>query len=234
MSSPALLSDRRLWVLRNFDLFKALTDDELFELASASRLIEFGKNSHVCMSGVQHTHAYLIKEGNVRLVMTHPNGKRLTLGILKPGELIGDIELLSNSLALGESAETMGPVTLYAVPLDVLRKLITNKPEFTLTISKIVGDRRTEIINRMQDVLFMTVPQRLSRLLLKLAEDFPGQTKSGRRFLNLKITHAELADLIGANREAVSSTLAKWKTAKIAESVKGYIVLRDEVALTDQ
>jgi CRP/FNR family transcriptional regulator, cyclic AMP receptor protein len=234
MASTALFLDRRLWVLRNFDLFKGLSDAELAELAAESRLIEFGKNSHVCMSGVQHTHAYLIKEGNVRIVMTHPNGKRLTLGILKPGELIGDIELLSNSLATGESAETMGPVVLYAVPLDVLRRLITNKPEFTLTISKIVGDRRTDIINRMQDVLFMTVPQRLSRLLLKLADDFPGETKSGRRFLNLKITHAELSDLIGANREAVSATLVKWKSAGIAESVKGYLVLKDESLLRDQ
>ncbi len=231
--NSSIQSDRKLWVLRNFDLFQSLRDQELEELLRASRIVHFDRNDHICMAGVQHTHAYLVKEGNVRIVYNHPTGKRLTLGILKPGELIGDIDLFHNELPLGESAEAIGNVQLYAVPIDILRKTILNNSEVTLRMSKMIGDRRTEVVNLMQDVLFLTVPQRLSKLILRLQKEFPGTTKNGRPFVNLKLTHAELADLVGSNREAVSATLSKWKQAGIVDVVKGFAVIRDLERLSD-
>ena len=229
-SSVAL--DRRLWVLRNFDLFKSISDNDLEELLRSSRVVNFGRNDHICMSGVQHTHAYLVKEGNVRIVHHHSTGKRLTLGILKPGELIGDIDLFNHELPLGESAEAIGTVQLYAVPIDLLQRIILNSPTTTLTLSKMTGTRRTDLVNLIQDVLFLTVPQRLAKLIIRLSNEFPGQTKNGRTFVNLKLTHAEMADLVGSNREAVSATLGKWKTGGVVESIKGYFVIKDSESLS--
>ena len=221
-------------MLRNFDLFKSLSAEELTLLAHESRLVEFDRNNHICMSGVKHTHAYLVKEGNVRIVSTNAQGKRLTVGILKPGELIGDIDLFENELPIGQSAEAIGNCTLYAVPLDTLKRLILGKPEMIFALSKLIGERQTQIINQMQDVLFLTVPQRLAKLVQRLANDFPGVTKNGRRFVNIKLTHAELADLIGSNREAVSATIAKWKAnGGPIDIVKGFVVVRDDQVLKD-
>ena len=231
--SPSILPDRRLWVLRNFDLFKSLRDQDLEELVRASRVVTFGRNDHICMSGVKHTHAYLVKEGNVRILHNHSTGKRLTLGILKPGELIGDIDLFNNELPLGESAEAIGQVQLYAVPVDLLKKIVLDSPDVTLRLSKMIGERRSEIVNLIQDVLFLTVPQRLAKLLLRLSKEFPGTTKNGRDFVNLKLTHAELADLVGSNREAVSATLSKWKQAGVLEIMKGFAVIKNPNLLTD-
>lgn len=229
--NSAVQPDRRLWVLRNFDLFKAAQDQDVEELLRASRVVSFGRNDHICMSGVQHTHAYLVKEGNVRIVHHHSTGKRLTLGILKPGELIGDIDLFNHELPLGESAEAIGAVQLYAVPIDLLKRVILNSPTSTLKLSKVTGERRNDLVNLIQDVLFLTVPQRLARLVLRLSREFPGTTKNGRSFVDLKLTHAELADLVGSNREAVSATLGKWKQAGIAESIKGFLVIKDSAEL---
>jgi CRP-like cAMP-binding protein len=230
--NSAVQPDRRLWVLRNFDLFKSVQDKDLEELLRSSRVVNFDRNDHICMSGVQHTHAYLVKEGNVRIVHHHATGKRLTLGILKPGELIGDIDLFNHELPLGESAEAIGSVQLYAVPIELLKRVIMNSPATTLKLSKVTGERRNDLVNLIQDVLFLTVPQRLARLLLRLGREFPGTTKSGRQYVNLKLTHAELADLVGSNREAVSATLGKWKQLGLAESVKGFLVIKNLDELT--
>ncbi len=231
--NAAIQPDRKLWVLRNFDLFQSLREQDLEELIQSSRVVTFGRNDHICMAGVQHTHAYLVKEGNVRIVYNHPTGKRLTLGILKPGELIGDVDLFHNELPIGESAEAIGEVHLYAVPIELLKKKILSNSEVTLKLSKIIGDRRTEVVNLLQDVLFLTVPQRLAKLLLRLSEEFPGVSKNGRTFVNLKLTHAEYADLVGANREAVSATLSKWKQAGMVDVIKGFAVLKDREKLSE-
>ena len=94
------------------------------------------------------------------------------------------------------------------------------------------GTRRTDLVNLIQDVLFLTVPQRLAKLIIRLSNEFPGQTKNGRTFVNLKLTHAEMADLVGSNREAVSATLGKWKTGGVVESIKGYFVIKDSESLS--
>jgi CRP/FNR family cyclic AMP-dependent transcriptional regulator len=229
--NSSVAQDRRLWVLRNFDLFKSINESDLEELVRSSRVVNFGRNDHICMSGVQHTHAYLVKEGNVRIVHHHSTGKRLTLGILKPGELIGDIDLFNHELPLGESAEAIGVVQLYAVPVELLKRIILNNPSTTLKLSKMTGDRRTDLVNLIQDVLFLTVPQRLAKLIIRLSQEFPGTTRSERAFVNLKLTHAEMADLVGSNREAVSATLGKWKAAGVVENVKGFFVIKDADAL---
>jgi CRP/FNR family transcriptional regulator len=230
MAAPAL-HQSQLWTVRNLDLFRSLSEEAIAELASNSLLVEFGKNEPVCMSGVKHTHAYLIKEGTVRLVATSPTGKRLTISILKPGELIGDLDLFGGDLVEttpGESAEAMDGAILLQVPVDYLRKLVKSNEDLTLQLYKLAGRRRMVLVNRVNDVLFLTVQQRLARLILRLAEEFPGLTRMNRRFVNLRLTHAELADLIGSNREAVSANLAKMKREKLMVAVEGRIVIYDE------
>jgi len=49
--------------------------------------------------------------------------------------------------------------------------------------------------------------------------------------VNIRLTHQEFADLIGANREAVSATLIKMRRSRCVSSVQGYLVLIDEEAL---
>jgi hypothetical protein len=52
--------------------------------------------------------------------------------------------------------------------------------------------------------------------------------------VNIKLTHAELADLIGSNREAVSATIAKWKaTGGPIDVVKGFIVIKNSEVLSE-
>ncbi len=216
------------WTIRNLDLFRGLSEADIEEIAAKSRIVELDRGQHVCMSGVQHSHAFLIREGTVRLMAHSPTGKRLTLAILKPGEMIGDLDLVESTDEAGESAETMSPAKLLQVPITLLRELADRHPEMGLAIQKTHRRRRMEVVNRLRDVLFMTVPQRLARLSLRLAEEFPGVTKLGRRFVNLRLTHAELADLIGSNREAVSATLAQMRRQKVLGSVEGRLVLLDE------
>ena len=46
-----------------------------------------------------------------------------------------------------------------------------------------------------------------------------------------RLEHQELADLIGANREAVSATLIKLRRSKCVNSVHGFLVLANEELL---
>ncbi|MBN9501961.1 MAG: hypothetical protein BGO01_10015 [Armatimonadetes bacterium 55-13] len=220
----------RLWYLRNVDLFRNLPPPAQEELVKSSSIVEFKRGDEVCTAGVGHERAYIVKEGNVRLIVHSPNGKKLTVAILKPGDLIGGADLF-HSETVGESAEAMSACVLYSLPIQILRRFANDHLEFAVRITKEIDKSRTLILNRMQDILFLTVPERLARLFLRLADQFPGTTKSGKRFLNLRLTHQEIADLIGANREAVSAALIGLRREKCVSAVQGYIVLNHEESL---
>jgi CRP/FNR family transcriptional regulator, cyclic AMP receptor protein len=226
------IDSSRLWYIRNVDLFRNLPEAELEELAQAAQLVEFSRGQEICASGTGNKFAHVIKEGNVRLVMHSPSGKRLTVAILKPGDVIGGSDLFGTETG-GESAEALSPAVLYRVPVDLLLKFAKERAEFSLRINKEVNKNRMLVMNRMQDVLFLTVQERLARLILRLADEFPGVTTSGKRFVNIRLTHQELADLIGANREAVSATLIKLRKSKCVNAVQGFLVLADEKTLRE-
>ncbi len=221
-----------LWYIRNVDLFRNLPEGDLELLAQEAKLVEFGRGQEICASGTGNVFAYIIKEGNVRLIMHSPSGKELTVAILKPGDVIGGADLFGTETG-GESAEALSPCTLYQVSVDLLKKLARERPDFSLRINKEVNKSRMLVMNRMQDVLFLTVQERLARLVLRLADEFPGTTTSGKRFVNIRLTHQELADLIGANREAVSATLIKFRKAKCVQSIHGFLVLSNEPVLSE-
>lgn len=227
-----MVDSARLWYIRNVDLFRNLPEPDLAKLAGEAKLVEFGRGQEICASGTGNRFAHIIKEGNVRLIMHSPSGKQLTVAILKPGDVIGGADLFGTETG-GESAEALSPCVLYQVPVDLLRKLATESSDFSLRINKEVNKSRMLVMNRMQDVLFLTVQERLSRLILRLADEFPGTTTSGKRFVNIRLTHQELADLIGANREAVSATLIKLRKSKCVQSVHGFLVLSNESALRE-
>lgn len=224
------MDSARLWYIRNVDLFRNLPEPDLAQLAGEAKLIEFGRGQEICASGTGNRFAHIIKDGNVRLIMHSPSGKQLTVAILKPGDVIGGADLFGTETG-GESAEALSPCVLYQVPVDLLLKLAQQSSEFSLRINKEVNKSRMMVMNRMQDVLFLTVQERLSRLILRLADEFPGTTTSGKRFVNIRLTHQELADLIGANREAVSATLIKLRKSKCVQSVNGFLVLSNEADL---
>lgn len=227
-----LPESHRLWYIRNVDLFSSLGEDDLEQIAQQTNLMEFSRGQEICAAGTGNPNAYVIKEGNVRLIIHSPNGKQLTVGILRTGDVIGGSDLFGTE-SLGESAEALSPTKLYRVPVDVLKRIAKERPEFALRINKEVNKNRMLVVNRMQDVLFLTVQERLARLILRLAEEFPGEATSGKRFVNIRLTHQELADLIGANREAVSSALMKFRKSKCVNAVHGYLVLADEAALRE-
>jgi CRP-like cAMP-binding protein len=79
------------------------------------------------------------------------------------------------------------------------------------------------------DAAFMILGQRLAKQLLQMAGDAthsPAQSPA-----ELRVSHAELAAMLGVSRGRVSRQLAEWQEAKILEQKRGRLRVRDRAAL---
>ena len=92
-----------------------------------------------------------------------------------------------------------------------------SKPELGIRLSKLIGFRRRTIENRMENLVFKNIPQRLSSLLVELTDQFGEATSNGIK-IDISLTHQDLANLIGAARATVTETLNDFKDRGFIET----------------
>ena len=83
-------------------------------------------------------------------------------------------------------------------------------PTVMFKLTKLIGLRLKKIQSRVEDLVFRDVPARLAHLLVELSKTEGVAEKQGIR-LKVKLTHQEMANLIGCSRETVSSTLGQFR-----------------------
>ena len=98
--------------------------------------------------------------------------------------------------------------------------------DFTIELVKMFAQRRHRIERRIKNLLFSSNHERLVHLLLELAEQFGVQLEDGISF-RIKISHQELASLIGSTRETVTILLGQLKADGLITGGRRKIVLAD-------
>ena len=90
--------------------------------------------------------------------------------------------------------------------------------------------RRRELENKVEALVFRDVSSKLAELLVKLAAEY-GVDDARGTLVALKITHQELANLIGSTRETVSLTLSQFKRKRLIATEGRKVIISDAEAL---
>jgi CRP/FNR family cyclic AMP-dependent transcriptional regulator len=86
-----------------------------------------------------------------------------------------------------------------------------------------MGQRVVEAENRLEQMAYSTIASRLAGLLLELGEDDPQDL--------VRVTHQELADMLGTWRETISKTLQEFRRRGMVASGRRQLTLLDKEAL---
>jgi CRP/FNR family transcriptional regulator len=89
---------------------------------------------------------------------------------------------------------------------------------------KLVGRRMCQIESRLEDLVFLSVEQRLSKLIHYLAEEY-GQNTAQGTLIGIKLTHEEMGQMINATRPTVSELLQKMQSQNKIRIVKRQILV---------
>jgi CRP/FNR family cyclic AMP-dependent transcriptional regulator len=94
-----------------------------------------------------------------------------------------------------------------------------------LGVTKLIGLRRKRIERRLKSLLFRSNRDRLIHLLLDLAEQYGERTAEGV-LLGIKLSHQDLAAVIGATRETVTVLLGELQLDGFLKVSRQRIVIR--------
>ncbi len=221
--------EQNFWCVERIDLFRdlfsILKPEEHEELQKRIRSVKYRRGETIYLPGDPAEMIYFLHWGKVKLAYLDESGRRFALGICKVGQPFGELALL------GEErrrliAEALCDAELCMISKHDLLRLAQRYPQISLKITKMVGDRLREVESKLEDLIFKDVPTRLARLLLRLVHEYGVQTPDGTQ-IDLRLTHRDLAELIGSTRETTTTTLSRFKAEGVLERRRGRFIVTD-------
>jgi len=220
------------WHVRNCSLFSRLSEEQLQGIERRSRTKKFPKGSSIYLPNDASDGAFLLVDGRVRICSCTPEGKQSILAFVEPGELFGELALVEGG-EREERAEVIASANVVLIPADHLRDLMSQSADLTLGVTKLIGLRRKRIERRLRSLLFRSNRDRLTHLLLELTDQYGNPTAEGVE-LRIRLSHQDLASIIGATRETVTTLLGEMQNEGLLIIRRQRLLLLDVARLAGQ
>jgi len=186
-------------LLATVSWLEPLGSDSLAVLARASRRVVLGRGQVLWQRGERTDAVAVIARGRIDVVRDVADGRRLLLRSLGPRESVG----LSTLSGLAHSADLIagGSSVVLIIPGRALREAIRRDPTVALRALAQLGSTIAQLSDELEELRFLQLDERLLRLIRRRA----------RALRELRITHEELAQQVGATRENVSRALKRME-----------------------
>ena len=214
----------KVWYLKNLDMFSHLRGEEYKMIDTYSSMREVKKGEILYLQGAGDRNFYILKKGTVKITKLTPQGKEIILDIIKGGSIFGEMVVVEPQ-ERDEAAEVIEDGLICTMRKEDFDRLVQMVPGLSVKLTKMMGLRRWKLENKLLDLLFSTVEQRLAKTFLNLLDDFGIPHKDGY-LLKIKLTHQDFADLIASTRETVTTTLSKFKNEGMIGYEGKYVVIK--------
>ncbi len=156
---------------------------------------------------------YLIERGHVKFYHNASSGKISLLSIRGPGDLFGIAAVLLEKRR-SVFAETLSPCQLWRMEGRTFIQLLQADPLLSLQVAVIHSQYLREAEITMGHLLSLEVDHRLAWLLKKLSSRI--STPQGEKLrITVRLTHQDMASMVGTCRQTVTTVLGKFKKAGI-------------------
>ena len=148
---------------------------------------------------------YIVEEGKVRLSRASEQGKEVTLAVVGPGGTFGETSA-GEGRRQRAYAEALVPTSVCEVPKDAYLELVTTAPKLAARTMDVLVERLAWAEAQIEDLVFRSVPERVASLLLRLSQ-IHGRVGPTGVLIDLRLTHQEIGNMVGATRETVTNVL---------------------------
>ncbi len=220
--------ENKVWYLRQNRLFGGASESAVDDSQHIFKTCIFPKKSLVFDQGDPTRVVYLIKRGKVRITRLTPDGKEITVAVLGAGDIFGE-ETLFDDQPRTTHAVCIEECLLCTAKADDLFALLAGNPTLAMNVAKILNDRLVDASATIEDLAYAKIADRLMHLFLRLADEHGVASPAGT-LLDVRLTHADIASLIGSTRETVSLEMANLARAgRIAYDGKSITIPRSEL-----
>lgn len=204
--------------LADMPVFADLTPEEIKSLDARVVMKHVCKGRVIYRPGETGEVLFLLKKGSVHLYFLSAEGRKLIVQTVGPLTFFGEMAMLGQNMwqLFAEAAEDC---LLCVMRSADVKRLIRLKPQIGLRMLEEVGKRLYEARERLGDMAFKKIRERVAKVLLKLSDEGARAVKG--------TSQQDIADMLGVYRETVSNTLAELRDEGLIEVARKQISILD-------
>ncbi len=170
------------------------------------------KKEFLFMEGQTLNDIYFINKGRIKTYKSNEEGKELITGIHTNGEFLGYASLLED-LPSHESAIVIDEAEIAIIPKADFLSLLYSSKDIARKFIKLLSNNLAEAENRLLDLAYQSVRQRVAGTLLKLKDKMG---TDGHKDI-ITIARKDISNIVGTATESLNRTLADFKDEGMIE-----------------
>jgi CRP/FNR family cyclic AMP-dependent transcriptional regulator len=212
-------------------MLAALPDETLKRLERIAEQRQYRRRQVIHFADQPGDYVYLLCTGRVKIGRVSERGREMTLYLLGSGEIFGETGLIGADEPYELVAETLEDSLIIVFRRADIMAALEQSPAATRALLKIISGRRMLAENQIADLVFLEVPKRLAKLLLRLQERPDKNSGQIGQTLPGKMTHQELANVIGSTRETTTLILNDFKRKGLIDFLGRKILITNRAGL---
>ncbi len=183
----------------------------------------FDKGQIVFFEGQTADSMLALVEGHLKVSTFSADGNELVIATVTPGNIIGELGVLSTEPRSATVTATMMSRALI-LTRDVVMELIEQRPALAVAMLRCLAGMVRKTTEAASDLVFLDLNQRVAKYLLD---------RAGGTSTELRIVQADLAAAIGASRQRVNASLQEFQRREWISLSSRKIRILDPDALGD-
>lgn len=221
--SPAGLGN----TLTRIPLFARLSPSEHEQLARWLSRRSFRRGEILFRQGDPGDTLLIVVSGQVKVILSTPDGEEAVVAIFGPGDFFGDMALLDGR-PRSASVVALEPTNTLILHRRDFQEFMRLHPVVAEDMFAVLADRLRRLDEQLKQTYFLDLPVRLAHKLLQLAVEKGHKTTEGV-LIDLPLTQSDLAGMVGASRQRVNRVLAELQDKQVIRiERRGITILRPD------
>jgi CRP-like cAMP-binding protein len=222
------LLGQKTTLVQGFALFSEISPSDCTSILSSAREKRFTRGQIIFAEGDPVQQMFLLVSGCVKVTQLGLNGNEVILRLNGPGEIVGAFRVCAQCNHCS-AAQTTQPSTALVWDGVTFEAILDRFPVFRRNVTFVLEQRLAEIEQRFREVSTEKVGCRLSSELVRLSKKV-GRNNGGH--VEISLSRAELAQMVGTTLFTVSRLLCQWKSLGIVNLRREGVLVRNVEALT--
>ena len=202
--------------------FEGFTSAEIKMIVSAAKQRRYLANSVIVNQGHPSDYFFLLTNGRARYFYLTPDGRKVILLWLPPGEVFGAAALLAEPAEYLVSTEAVKHSSVLVWDRATIRALIVQYPRLVDNAMSIMFEYFVAYRAVHVSMTCHSAPKRLAQVLAHLATGMGQRVHGG---MELDVRNEELANEANVTPSTASRLLREWQRQGILRKTRGKIVL---------
>jgi CRP/FNR family transcriptional regulator len=216
--------------IRRVPIFETLSEAEFKTLEHVFVVRTYKRNQVILLEEETGKFMYIVLAGKIKVTKSTEGGKENLLAIHQVGDFFGEMALLDGRTSPATVSAMEDCRIILIAAADFYNHLMRNE-KVVQQIIQVLCARLRHSWGQLQRLTYGTAEARIGAGLMQLAKRHGVHDARGI-IINLRITHQELAEMVGTARETVTRTLATLRKSGAIQLEHRRIVILNPRALT--